>query len=81
MDPNTNWIELDPPSSLQTEETQPCCFIIIYPRFMMPNQRELKPYIVFLCDDLEKTSTELKSRVSLKNQRKWHEEYTLNLLI
>jgi hypothetical protein len=37
MGPNTNWIELGPPSSLQTEETQPCCSIIIYSRSMMPN--------------------------------------------
>jgi lactoylglutathione lyase len=29
---------------------------------MMPNWRELKPSIVFLCDDFEKTYTELKSK-------------------
>jgi lactoylglutathione lyase len=62
MGPNASWIELGPPSSLQTVEMQPCCSIVIYPRSMMPNWRELKPSIVFLCDDFEKTYTELKSK-------------------
>jgi lactoylglutathione lyase len=62
MGPNASWIALGPPSSLQTVEMQPCCSIVIYPRSMMPNWRELKPSIVFLCDDFEKTDTELKSK-------------------
>jgi lactoylglutathione lyase len=41
MGPNASWIELGPPSSLQTVEMQPCCSIVIYPRSMMPNWREL----------------------------------------
>ncbi|HEU4445262.1 MAG TPA: VOC family protein [Nitrososphaeraceae archaeon] len=62
MDPNANWIELGPPHSLQAKEMQPCCSIVIYPKSMMPNWKELKPSIVFLCDDVEKTYTELKSK-------------------
>jgi lactoylglutathione lyase len=62
MSPNANWIELGPPSSLQTKEMQACCSIVIYPRSMMPNWRELKPSIVFLCDDFEKTYEKLKSK-------------------
>jgi lactoylglutathione lyase len=62
MGPNTSWIELGPPSSLQAREIQPCCSTVIYPRTMMPNWRELKPSIVFACDDFEKTYTKLKSK-------------------
>ena len=47
LDPNANWIELGPPSSLQSVEVQPCRSIVIYPRYMMSNWRELKPSIVF----------------------------------
>jgi hypothetical protein len=60
---DASWIELGPPSlSLQAKEMQPCCSIVIYPRSMMPTWREFKPSIVFLCDDLEKTYTDLRSK-------------------
>ena len=62
MGPNAIWIELGPPHSLQAKEMQPCCSIVIYPKSMMPNWKELKPSIVFLCDEVEKTYTELKSK-------------------
>jgi lactoylglutathione lyase len=62
MAPNANWIELGPPSSLQPKGLQGCCSIVIYPRSMMPSWRELKPSIVFLCDDIEKTFTKLRSK-------------------
>ena len=62
MSPNANWIELGPSSFFQTKEMQACCSIVIYPRSMMPNWRELKPSIVFLCDDIEQTYTKLKSK-------------------
>jgi lactoylglutathione lyase len=35
---------------------------------MMPNWRELKPSIVFACDDFEKTYMELKSKGIFKSE-------------
>jgi lactoylglutathione lyase len=63
MGPNASWIELGPSSlPLQAKEMQSCCSIVIYPRSMMSNWREFKPSIVFLCDDLEKTYRDLRSK-------------------
>ena len=62
MGPHVNWIELGPPSSLHPEGTQTCCAIVIYPRSLMQNWKELKPSIIFLCDDFDKTYKELKSK-------------------
>ena len=54
MTPAASWIELAPQNS-QT-------YIVIYPRSMMPNWKEMKPSIVFLCDDVEKMFEELSMK-------------------
>jgi len=47
MGPNASWIELAPPGA------QTC--LAIYPRAMMKNWQELKPSVVFNCDDAHVT--------------------------
>lgn len=54
MGPNASWIELAPP------EAQTC--LVIYPRAMMKNWQELKPSVVFLCDDAHATCNELAAK-------------------
>ncbi|GAX89592.1 VOC family protein [Effusibacillus lacus] len=47
MGPNAFWLEVGPEGA----ETN----LVIYPRAMMPNANELKPSIVFVCDDIQET--------------------------
>ena len=49
-----NWIEVAPKGA------QSC--LVLYPKSMMPSWRELKPSVVFLCDDGEKTFDALKAK-------------------
>jgi lactoylglutathione lyase len=46
MGPGGNWIEVAPKGA----ETR----LVIYPKSMMPNWSELKPSIVFECEDIQK---------------------------
>lgn len=54
MRPQARWIELAP----QGAET---C-VVVYPRSMMPRWEQLKPSIVFACDDITVTYQLLESR-------------------
>jgi lactoylglutathione lyase len=54
MTPEASWIELTPKHAQSA--------IVIYPKALMPNWKELKPSIVFLCDNIDETVNELKSR-------------------
>ncbi len=54
MGPQTNWIEVAPKGA------QYC--LVLYPKSLMLNWRELKPSIVFLRDDVENTFDALKSK-------------------
>lgn len=54
MGPGSNWIELAPKGA------QTC--IVIYPQKMMPNWKELKPSVVFSCEDIRKTCKELSDK-------------------
>jgi len=54
MTPDASWIEV----GSQNGQTH----IVIYPRSMMPNWKEMKPSIVFFCDDVEKTFEELSMK-------------------
>lgn len=47
MGPAGNWIEVGP------EGAQSC--LVIYPKTLMPNWEELKPSIVFACDNIQQT--------------------------
>ncbi|MCZ8514606.1 VOC family protein [Paenibacillus filicis] len=47
MGPNARWIEVRP----QGAESR----LVLYPKTMMPNWNELKPSIVFECDDIQGT--------------------------
>jgi lactoylglutathione lyase len=53
MGPTTVWLEVAPPGA----ETA----IVLYPRGMMKNWAEMKPSIVFHCDDVEATVRELSN--------------------
>jgi predicted enzyme related to lactoylglutathione lyase len=44
MGPNANWIEVGPKNA----ETR----LVLYPKALMPNWHEMKPSIVFSCDDI-----------------------------
>ena len=54
MGPKAHWIELAP------KRAQTC--LVIYPRSMMPDWPQLKPSVVFSCDDVEATYQELSAR-------------------
>jgi predicted enzyme related to lactoylglutathione lyase len=47
MGPQASWIEVGP----ENAETR----LVLYPKSMMPNWAELKPSIVFFCEDIEGT--------------------------
>lgn len=51
MGPGGNWIEVGP-ANAQTR-------LVLYPRKMMPNWQELKPSIVFECEDIASTYQKL----------------------
>jgi len=36
--------------------------LVLYPRSLMQNWKEIKPSVLFLCDNIEKTFSKLKSR-------------------
>ncbi|WP_044641497.1 VOC family protein [Risungbinella massiliensis] len=54
MAPGASWLEVAPTGA----ETA----LVIYSKSMMKNWEELKPSIVFLCDDIRTTYEEMKSR-------------------
>ncbi|MGG1664235.1 VOC family protein [Brevibacillus sp. NRS-1366] len=47
MGPGSTWLEVGPKGAESA--------LVIYPRSMMKNWAELKPSIVFVCDDIEQT--------------------------
>jgi lactoylglutathione lyase len=53
MGPAGSWLEVGPEGA----ETA----IVIYPKSMMKNWAELKPSIVFVCDDIEATYEKMKA--------------------
>ena len=53
MGPGGSWIEVGPKGA------QTC--LVLYPRAMMPNWTELKPSIVFVCDDIKRTFETLQT--------------------
>jgi predicted enzyme related to lactoylglutathione lyase len=54
MGPGGSWLEVAPPKA------ESC--LVIYPRAMMENWAELKPSIVFECDDCAAAYEEMKAR-------------------
>lgn len=54
MTPEASWIEVAPPGA------ESC--LVLYPRALMTTWAEMKPSIVFVCDDARKTYDEMKSR-------------------
>jgi lactoylglutathione lyase len=52
MGPNGRWIEVGPANA----ETK----LVLYPQAMMPNWAELKPSVVFVCDDITATYERMK---------------------
>jgi lactoylglutathione lyase len=52
MGPGGSWLEVGPKGA----ET----VLVIYPKSMMKNWMELKPSIVFVCDDIEATYQKMK---------------------
>ncbi len=54
MGPGGFWLEVGP----EGQNTR----LVIYPRAMMNNWAELKPSIVFECDDIQKTYSEMSAR-------------------
>jgi lactoylglutathione lyase len=53
MGPGATWLEVGP------EGAQSC--LVIYPKAMMTNWSEMKPSIVFECEDIEATYERLKA--------------------
>lgn len=53
MGPGGSWIEVAPKGA----ETA----LVLYPRTMMKNWQELKPSIVFVCDDIDATYQAMKA--------------------
>jgi predicted enzyme related to lactoylglutathione lyase len=49
-----SWIEVGPPGA------ETC--LVLYPRSLMPNWKELKPSVVFKCDNVHGTCQELAAR-------------------
>ena len=59
--PNANWVEVAPPGA------QSC--LVLYPKSMMTNWPELKPSVVFYCQDVEGTCLKLDAdgvRIKIK---------------
>jgi lactoylglutathione lyase len=54
MGPDASWIEVGPKGAQS--------MLVLYPRKLMPNWQELKPSIVFECEDIQKTYEEMKAR-------------------
>jgi catechol 2,3-dioxygenase-like lactoylglutathione lyase family enzyme len=52
MGPNAYWLEVAPKGAESA--------LVIYPRSMMANWSEMKPSIVFLCDDIDSTYATMK---------------------
>jgi predicted enzyme related to lactoylglutathione lyase len=61
------WLEVSPPEA----ETA----IVLYPRGMMKNWAEMKPSIVFHCDDVDATVRDLAARgariIDQPNRMQW----------
>lgn len=53
MGPGGNWLEVAPKGAESA--------LVIYPKSMMTNWAELKPSIVFACDDIQETYQAMKS--------------------
>ena len=49
-----SWMELGP------KDAESC--LVIYPKKLMSNYSELKPSIVFICDDIQEICSELKKK-------------------
>jgi lactoylglutathione lyase len=63
MGPGGNWIEVGPKDAQS--------HLVLYPKKMMPNWQELKPSIVFLCDDIHGTYEKMKQNgVEFKDEPK-----------
>lgn len=54
MGPSGSWLEVAPKGAESA--------LVIYPRSMMSNWTELKPSIVFVCDDIEAAYAGMKER-------------------
>lgn len=54
MMPGNSWLEVAPEGAESA--------LVIYPRSLMTNWAELRPSIVFVCDDVEKTFADMKAR-------------------
>ncbi len=54
MGPGASWLEVRPKGA----ETA----LVLYPKSMMKNWHELKTSIVFLCDDIESTYEQMRSK-------------------
>jgi lactoylglutathione lyase len=54
MGPNATWLEVAPPGAQSR--------LVLYPKQMMPNWAEMKPSIVFECEDIQGTFAAMKSR-------------------
>lgn len=54
MGPGATWLEVAPAGAASA--------LVIYPKAMMPNAGELKPSIVFVCDDIQGTYEQMKGR-------------------
>ncbi|GLI04060.1 hypothetical protein YDYSG_00900 [Paenibacillus tyrfis] len=53
MMPGASWLEVAPKGAESA--------LVLYPKSMMKNWAELKPSIVFVCDDVEKTYETMKA--------------------
>jgi predicted enzyme related to lactoylglutathione lyase len=53
MGNDTSWLEVAPPGAESA--------LVLYPRAMMANWPELKPSIVFLCDDIAETHAKMSA--------------------
>lgn len=53
MGPSASWIEVGP------ADAQTC--LVLYPKAMMPGADEMKPSIVFVCDDIQATYSKMKA--------------------
>lgn len=53
MGPDASWLEVAPPGVESA--------LVIYPRSMMKGWEEMKPSIVFLCDDIDETYRTMKA--------------------
>jgi lactoylglutathione lyase len=54
MGPNASWLEVGP----QGAETA----LVIYPKSMMKGWEEMKPSLVFVCDDIDETYRKMKEK-------------------